>query len=368
MRKSLGSFLLLSILFSLSVYASTYKWSSFALTKKAYVGEAIYVKYLCEFDDDGQLYIIDFEPRSSDLYDVILLKKDEKLRNGKRINTYEYILKARLAQKLDVVMEATMKETSLDSIVNNTTNHYDDTKFDSIHKKTIVKMKKITFDILDAPKKLLGSFELQVKKDKPSTKAYEPYHLDVTLLGQGNFDAMKDLVFDIENVKIFTQKPIKNIRLDENGYQGTWTQKFAFVSAKDFKIPSKSIEYFDTHSQKIEVLAIEATDVEVQAGYKKSELLDEDEEEVSFDLKYLYYLLTLIAGFLVGNIKFRVKRVNTESQTFIRKVKETKSLDALSMLLILTNEKKFKDILSVVDAGEVKSLKQVKKMIIKLVS
>ncbi|MFT5661192.1 MAG: hypothetical protein ACI9TV_001838 [Sulfurimonas sp.] len=367
MKKSLGSFLILFLSF-LSLDASTYKWSSFVETEKAYVGEAIYIKYLCEFDDNGELYIIDFEPRSSDLYDVILLRRDEKLRDGKRTNSYEYILKAKLPKDLEIVLEATMKKTSLDSIVDNTTNHYDDTKFDSIHTKTIVKMKKITVEILDVPKKLLGTFGLKVKKDEPNIKAYEPYHLDVKISGEGSFDALESIDFTIDGVKVFTQKPTKKIDLDKDGYKGSWMQKFAFVSGEDFRIPARSIEYFDMSSNRVQVLEIDAVDVKVQVAYKKSDLLDDVEEDFSLNIEYAYYLFTLIAGFLVGKIKFKTKKVNTETEKFITKVNETKSLDVLSMLLILTNEKKFSDILGSIDSNEVTSLRQAKKMIIKIVS
>ena len=279
MRKNLGSFLFLVTLLPIVISASTYKWSSFASKEKAYVGETVYIKYLCEFDDNAELYIIDFEPRSNDLYDLVLLSKDEKLRDGKRVNSYEYILKAKLPQDLEVVLEATVKKTSLDSIIDSTTNHYDDTKFDSIHEKNIVKMKKITLEILDAPKKLLGRFELQVKKDESNIKAYEPYHLNIEVSGDGNFDEFKAINYEIKNVKIFAQKPTKNITLDKNGYKGSWTQKFAFVSAEDFTIPAKSIEYFDSTSQKMKTLQIEAIKVTVNKAYKKSELLDDVEED-----------------------------------------------------------------------------------------
>ena len=367
MKKSLGSFLVL-LLFCLNLQASEYKWTSYTTKEKAYVGESVYVKYVCEFDDIAQLYIIDFEPTTNELYEVVLLSKDEKLHNGKRINTYEYMLKLKKAQEIELDFQATMKKTSLDSIVENTTNHYDDTKFDSIHEKTIVKMKKIRLNVLDTSKKLLGEFALEVNYDKTNVKAFEPYHLDITLKGQGNFDAMKDIEFSIDNVKIFAQKPIKNIKLDKDGYKGSWTQKFAFVSVEDFSIASQNIEYFDTKEEKMKILKIEQIDVKVHAAYKKSELLDSLEEERMFNPLYLYYILTFIAGFLIGKIKFKTKNIQAKDEKLTRKIQEAKSLDALSMLLILNDEKRFKAMLSMIDSNGVKSLKQAKKLTLKLLA
>ena len=367
MKRNLGRFVFTLLFLCINGGASTYKWSAFVAKEKAYVGEAVYVKYLCEFDDNGELYIIDFKPQSTDLYDFILLTKSEKLLDGKRINSYEYILEPKSAQTLEIILEATMKKTSLESIVDNTTNHYDDTKFDSIHQKTVVKMQKISLEVLDAPKKLFGDFTLQVKKDEPSVKAYEPYHLDVVFMGKGNFDAIKNLDFDVKNVKVFTQEPIKKIDLNKDGYKGEWTQKFAFVGAEDFTIPAKKVKYFNTRSQSIEVLHIDSIDVKVQKAYKKAELLDDGEDEFVFDFTYVYYFLTLLSGFLVGKINFTSQKLSSENEKFISKVKATKSLDALSMLLILNNEKKFHTMLSQIDLGEISSLKEAKKLIIKSV-
>ena len=367
MKKSLGSFLFFIILLSTSINASTYKWSSYVAKEKAYVGESVYVKYLCKFDDNGELYIIDFEPRSSDLYDLILLSKDEILRDGKRTNTYEYILKVKSPQDFEMILEATMKKTSLDSIVENTTNHYDDTKFDSIHTKNIVKMDKISLEVFEAPKKLLGRFDLQVKKDASDIKAYEPYHLELEVSGEGNFEALQALEFDIENVKVFAQKPIKSISLDKDGYKGSWNQQFAFVSSEDFRIPARSIDYFDIASQEIKSLHMEAIHVKVQQAYKKSELLDEVEEGFIFEVKYIYYILTFIVGFFLGKINFTKKKVSTKDQSFIRKVKKLKSLDELSILLLMSNERRYDSVLAAIEANELSSLSQAKKMIMKLV-
>ena len=367
MKRNLGRFVFTLLFLCINGGASTYKWSAFVAKEKAYVGEAVYVKYLCEFDDNGELYIIDFKPQSTDVYDFTLLTKSEKLTDGKRINSYEYILEPKAAQNLQITLEATMKKTSIESIVDNTTNHYDDTKFDSIHQKTVLKMQMISLEVLDAPKKLLGDFALQVKKDEPSVKAYEPYHLDVTLIGEGNFDAIKSLDFDVKNVKVFTQEPIKKIDLDKDGYKGEWTQKFAFISSGDFTIPAKKIQYFNTLTQSVKSLQIDSIDVKVQKAYKKAELLDDGEDELVFDATYIYYFLTLLGGFLVGKINFTAQKLSIKNEKFISKVKAASSLDALSMLLILNDEKKFHSLLSQIDSGEVSSLKEAKKLIIKSV-
>lgn len=79
----------------------------------------------------------------------------------------------------------------------------------------------------------------------------------------------------------------------------------------------------------------------------------------------MYYLFIFITGFLVGKINFETKKLSTKDEEFIRKVKASTSLNELSMLLILDNEKKFSDILSSIDSKELTSIVEAKKILVR---
>lgn len=366
MKKNLGRVLSL-LFFFVSLEASMYSWNTYVNKKEPYVNESIYLKFTCEFDDNGELFIIDFEPRSTEFYEIYLLSKGEKLKEGKRINSFEYILKPKVAQNIEISLEATMKQTTMESIVDNTTNHYDDTKFDSIHKKTLVKMERIKLNVLKTPKTLIGDFSIQVTKDNAAVKAYEPYHLDVEISGEGNFEALKSIEYDIKNVKTFTQKPIQKTTLTKDGYKGVWSQKFAFVSDSNFKIPLKKIEYFNASLGEVHTLNIDSIDVNVNRAYKKAELLDAVEEKGTFNREYLYFLFIFIAGFLAGKIKLHEKKLSRAKQGFIDKVNKAKSINEVSMIVIMSDEKKFASIVENIEENKSQSLSQIKKMVTKLV-
>jgi len=371
MRRSLGSLLVLLLFYS-NLFALEYKWSVESSHKEAYVNEAIYLKYVCEFNDRAELYTIVFNPVvDNDLYKIALLSQTTKLVDGKKINTYEYIAFVKKPMVMEFSFDALMEKTTQGSI--ETTVLGRDNAENVQYSIEKLKLKSVKVEVKEIGTDIFAHLSLEVKKDKPEVKAYKPFHLALSVSGAGNLDALKEIEFNIDEVKIFAQKPIKNLQLTKEGYYGSWSQKFAFVAAKDFTIPAKSIEYFDSKSKSIKKIEIEGIDVKVEEAYKKTELLDEEEEYFSlnsiFENKnYFYYVLTFIAGFLLAKIRLKSNIPDTLHQDFIQKVKNAKTLDELSMLLILKDARKFSQVLHDIDSGELHSLSQVKKDVEKLLA
>ena len=364
MRKSLGSVILL-FLFCVHLVASEYSWSVESSKKEAYVNEAIYLKYTCQFSDRAELYSIEFNPLTdNETYKIELFSESIKLVDGKKINIYEFIAYVKKPMVLQLPFEALMKKTNQASIENTVLGR------DNMEKEefsiTPVKLEALELTIQESLSKSVGHFSINIIKDTQSIKAYEPYHLEIILSGEGNFDSFSALDFTIENVKTFTQKPLLELEHTTNGTKGKWSQKFAFVGKEDFTIPPITLDYFDLTSKKLQQLEMESVEVKVQEVYKKSQLLDEEEEIFTFDFSYLYYVLTFLAGFLLAKVKFKSKTLDTKNTQLRDKIQNVGSLDALSMLLILNNQRKFNAILTSIDSKELTSLSQAKKQAIKL--
>jgi len=180
-------------------------------------------------------------------------------------------------------------------------------------------------------------------------------------VGSGNFEALKPIVFEIEGVKVFAQKPTLNIKLTKDGESGSWSQKFAFVSDKDFEIPSLDIKYFDLKEKNLNTLIVSKTRVEVTQAYKKEELLDASEEPWKFNYEFIYYILTYMAGFLMAKVKFkRAKEEDGVDASFKAKVKASKSVEELMMILVLEDSKKYEDLIFKIESKELTSLKECK--------
>lgn len=362
MSKNLGKFLLLSLLFCVELFATTYKWSAYSSKKEAYIDEAIYLKYVCEFSDIAELYSIDFNPMTeNEKYSLKLLSEETKIKNGKRLSSYEFVAFVKEPMVIDFSFDVLMKKTTQDSI-DNTVLGRDNVEKEEFTTKHI-KLESLKVQVEETNSSLLGDFTLIVESDKTNIKAYEPYHLKITIQGRGDFQALKPIEFKIDGVKVFQDKPIEDLKLTKDGYEGSWNQSFAFTSEKDFKIPDVKIEYFDIKTKSLKSMVVKSISVKVSPAFEKEELLDKEPDKWKFNFDFIYYILTFIAGFLVAKIKFKKKLHNSKHEVFIQKVKNAKSLNELSMLLILEDSTRYKNLISDIESKKVCSLSDAKRYV-----
>jgi len=363
MRNNLGRVILsIFILLHINLFASTYKWSVEANKKTAYTNEAIYLKYICEYSDNGELYNIEFNPvTDNEKYTIELLSESEKIVEGKKVNSFEFVAFVKEDGQIEFAFDTTMKKTNKDSI-QNTVLGRDNADYEEFSQR-IIRQDSINIDVKKSSTDLVGEFTLEVVKDKEDLKAYQPYHLEIKLSGSGNFKALKPIEFNIEGVKVFSQKVIKKIKLTKSGYRGSWSQKFAFVSEKNFKIPKLKIEYFNLKDKVKKILVINGSDIKVAKAYKKEELLDAKEEKFELNYDFLYYILTFTAGFLFAKIRFKnVKEQKINENSFKVKIEGVKSLEELMIVLALEDAKKYEKLIIKIENGEMLSLKDAKQL------
>jgi len=365
MKKNLGKvFLVILIFLNVEIFASTYTWSATSNKTTAYVNEPIYLKYVCLFSDRAELFSVEFNPAGEyEKYIVKNLKESQNIVEGKKISSYEFVAFAKTPGKIKFDFEALMKQTTKESIEDMVIGR-DNVKKESVTKKQI-KQEILEVDIKETNSSLVGDFSIEVKKNEPKIKANEPYHLTITIKGNGNFKVLKPLEFNIEGVKIFAGEVLQKEELSEAGESGEWSQKFAFVGEADFKIPEIKIEYFNLKEQKRDVLVFDAITVSVEKGFSKEELLDKAEDNsFKFNYTYLYYVLIFIAGFLIGKIDIK-KRVVKKSadEEFKEKIEKTKSLEDLMMILALNDSKKYEEIILKIETKKITSLRDAKKLL-----
>ncbi len=368
MKKNLGKvFIIIFFFLTINVSASEYEWSAFSSKKEAFINEGIYLKYTCKFSDRGELYTIDFNPLSdNENYTIELLKKSENFVDGKRVSSFEYVAFAKKSGELVLNFDVGMKSTTQE-FINDSTKSRDDDRGDDDFSQKFIRQKTLSVNIKDTAEKIVGNFSFKVIKDENVVKAYQPYHLDIEILGEGDFRFFKPLEFKLDGVKVFSQKPVIDIKLTQDSYRGVWKQKFAFVSEQDFKIPIIKIKYFDLESQSMKFFEQDSIDVTVLKGFKKTELLDEVDEEKPLSFEFVYYILTFLAGFLIAKIKFKIKQVDSKNEMLIKKIKNVKSLNELSILLILEDRRKFNAIILKIETNELNSLSDTRNKVIQLI-
>lgn len=368
MKKNLGKvFLLLSLFLQLQLFATTYEWSAQIQKQKAYVNEPIYLHYTCAFSDRAELYSIEFNPSGEyEKFSVKSLHVNESIVDGKKVSSYEFLLFPKEAGEIEIAFEALMKLTNKESIEEMVIGRDNVKKEDT--KKTFVKQEVFKVSIEETPSDLVGEFAIDVTKREPLVKAYEPYHLDITIRGNGNFERIEPFYYEIEGVKVFAGEVVSSQKLTQEAQSGVWNQKFAFVGEKSFTIPKREIEYFNLKTKKLEKLFVDAVDVKVDGGFAKEELLDKEVQEgkLRFDTSYLYYLLAFVSGFFVGKIKRKKSTQIKQSDDFLQKVKDAKSLDALMVLLVVEDTTKYGELIKEIEQDRITSLSDAKKRIQKL--
>jgi len=254
-----------------------------------------------------------------------------------------------------------MKKTTRDSI-RDTIIGRDNEKYAQYQTQRVA-LQKIALEIEASPLELVGEFSMEIKSDSSEIKALTPYHLEVRIEGVGGFDRLEPLAFEIEGVEIFTEEPKRELILTPEGYRGSWRQKFAFVSERDFRVEPFRIEYFSPKSQSKKVLRFEGVDVRLIEGYDKEILLDrESHKEPIFKIEYLYYLLAFIAGYLFSKIRF--KRAETKrADEWCKKIKKASSIKELSFLLALEGGQRYSEILECIEKKELTNLAKAKRII-----
>jgi len=365
MKKNLGSLASILVLFFVNtLYASSYEWSLNTNKNVAYVNEAIYLKYSCVYSDQAELYVIEFNPTvDNERYRIDILREDEKIVDGKKINEYEFVLRVKQSGEFTLELDTLMKKTNKDSIENSVLGR-DNANYEEFSLYPL-KQQAVKINVLEAKSKIVGEFMLKVTKSKNSVDAYEPFHLTLEVDGVGDFGVFEDIYYEIEGVKVFSEPAMKKLHLTKDGESGSWKKKFAFVSDKDFVIEAFTLEYFDLISKEVKTLQQERIIVKVrEPGFKKEELLDEKEDATIFSFEYIYYLLTFMAGFLVAKIRFKkeVKELSKDKE-FCLKLKKIRSLDELVILLVLRDPRKYADFIKDIETKELTSLSKAKKLI-----
>lgn len=346
MKQSLGKYVTLFLLLAASLWSKeNYQWHSSVSQTDAYVNEAIFLESTCQFSDDGALYVIEFTPRDNDNYEIKLLKEDEKIVNGRRLNLYEFVIFPKHEGEFELNLEALMRKTTKESIENTVIgrDNVEDTDFTDKSARVLHE----TIHVKKALNPIIGEFDLKVVLDKTEVTAYEPTHLKITISGKGDLEKIPPFTLDIENTKIFSEAPQRELRLSQHGYEGVMQQEFAIVGTHDFVIPEIRFEYFDLEDEKEKLLLQKPLPVSVAKGVDKAILLDETTPDVwSFPWEYSYYLLTFLIGVLFGKyVHFKPKKSRI-SNVLKSKISESRSKNALAILLVISEEERFEEVIA----------------------
>ena len=118
---------------------------------------------------------------------------------------------------------------------------------------------------------LVGSFQIDSLLEPATIKAGESAILTVFLSGMGNVDRIPDLKLpELDQIKVYLDQAVLKIEPDAKGLTASKTMRWALVPEKEghYEIPSLSISFFDTETQKYGVLKTLPHSLSVLAGGK----------------------------------------------------------------------------------------------------
>lgn len=340
MKKILGSFLFLS----LSLFAkSAYEWKIDLKDKDLYLHQATVLTMECSFSKEGKNDGVEFIPPKDIPFDFKLLSENRSFAGVKQTLSYTYLLFAKQAGKYELKLQPKMLFMSQSAIDNVIVGR--DNVNDLEVEKEIAKIDPITIRVQETSSAITGKLRFKTDLDRTDVSAFEPVHLEISLEGEGNLQELSPIVFEIEDVQVFSDEVEQKFTAGENGYKGEWIQRFAFVGKKDFNIPSISIHYFDLDDKQEKIATTKSFSISVKEdGMKRETLIDEVDlpsSKIDFSeyLGYLYYLLTFISGFIAAKL-LRLPR-KTPKKEKGEKIKKAKNEKELLKVLIMCEKNLF---------------------------
>lgn len=365
MKRSLGRLVLLWLAFTALVWGEAYQWRLLKAPESLRIGQSGVVRYECTFDGSASNYTIEFKPKSTNTYSVQILTQNDRIVQGKRIQTFDVLVTPLREGVIDLKLEALIRHTTFASIENATIGRDNVKKYDFNDEKALLPAVKIT--ARENTASLTGRITLEVKSPHPVVRAHEPFHLSLYVRGSGNLDQFVPYELNISGVTVYAEPPQKSIAPSPDGYEGEIRQEFALIAEKSYVIAPLSLKVFDTSENRLKELKTAPMYVEVDAGYEPSMLLDPPDLSDTATLKrYALYAGLVILGVAVGEVARRLwkLRPRRRSKMFWD---QAKSIKELAMVLALTGDKRYEPLIRELEEGKL-GLSEAKKKLSTLTS
>jgi hypothetical protein len=198
---------------------------------------------------------------------------------------------------------------------------------------------------------LVGEFEIDAQVDKSEIGSNEAVNLSISLKGDGNLEDIKTLKPSIEGVSIFDEK------VEING--DLLTQKIAFVSDKDFVIPSISLRCFDPKTKQIKTIMTKEFKIKVKgSSLQKSELnikrdvssdADDAPKVENKEIPLVAGVLIFLGGLVTGVLIMLIKRSSGSEKKDSFDIKDEKKL--LIKLLAHQDDAQVKEMMDRLEAN-----------------
>jgi len=237
---------------------------------------------------------------------------------------------------------------------------FNDPFFNSINqqlswKKVYSNALKLNVKPLPNGLELYGNYQIKATADKTKVQANKPINLTISVKGEGNIDDVKKFTIDINNVILYADEPKIDSQLIHNIYQGTFQQKIALISDRNFTIPPLELNYFDKATKTVKTVKTQPIDIEVIGGNSStvnqlsslevspSQIIEstpkvESKIIIKTEDAYIKYLFLLV-GFILGIsliliINYVRNRSSKTEPDIIKTIRKAKNDQVLFKILL----------------------------------
>ena len=193
---------------------------------------------------------------------------------------------------------------------------------------------RLNIKVKDIPaNSVFGNFKLNLKVKSTKLKEGEPNKITVDINGCGDFYSIGNFKLKIANTTVYSSKPVKKLKIENNQLCGTFSQTFTVVSQYNYSIPPVKLKEFNgtlkTLSTKPVYVSVFTTHI-YPHHYTTNQkpVIKVVKKYVSLKYIILISILSLILGILIGYLFYIIEDENKE----FRKIKKANEKELLNIL------------------------------------
>jgi hypothetical protein len=201
---------------------------------------------------------------------------------------------------------------------------------------------------LDEESDLIGDYTINTTVDKTEVKKNKPVNLTLKIEGKGSLEGFEFSEYDIDGVTIYSDDAKTEIKIVDGDVFSTYSKSFAFISDRDFTIPSRELTIYNPNTKEKKSIEVKGFNIKVEGSQsspvatqtnslstptlKSTQKLEETKEDAekkeieakssSWSMLALAFVLGMVTMYLLGLL----------AKSFKAKVKNYKDGDALKIL------------------------------------
>ncbi len=113
---------------------------------------------------------------------------------------------------------------------------------------------------------LVGEFTVQTTIDTQEVKANKPVNLTVKIEGKGNLESFEFPKYEIDGVTVYSDEAKVETNIIDGELHSSYSKSFAFISDRDFTIPSRSFSMLTLEDKTLKELHVKRYDIKIKAS------------------------------------------------------------------------------------------------------